>query len=49
VTTVGNVMVEGTDILDATLIINHEMGSEGILAVVEQDSDGEKFLGKRAA
>jgi hypothetical protein len=42
VTTAGNIMAEGFDILDATLIINHQMGSKGILAVVEQDSDGEK-------
>jgi hypothetical protein len=48
VTTAGNIMAEGFDILDATLIINHQMGSEGILAVVEQNSDGEKHL-KRAA
>jgi hypothetical protein len=48
-TTDGNVLVEGFDILDATLRANHEMGSEGILAVVEQDSDGEKHLGKLAA
>jgi hypothetical protein len=47
VTTAGNIMAEGFDILDATLIINHQMGSKGILAVVEQDSDGEKHLGRR--
>jgi hypothetical protein len=44
VTTAGNIMAEGFDILDATLIINHQMGSKGILAVVEQNSDGEKHL-----
>jgi hypothetical protein len=47
VTTAGNIMAEGFDILDATLIINHQMGSKGILAVVEQDSGGEKHLGRR--
>jgi hypothetical protein len=49
VTTAGNIMAEGFDILDATLIINHQMGSKGILAVVEQDSGGEKVLRERAA
>lgn len=49
VTTVGNILTEGFDIVDATLIINHQMGSEGILAVVEQDSGGEKILREKAA
>jgi hypothetical protein len=47
VTTAGNIMAEGFDILDATLIINHQMGSKGILAVVEQNSNGEKHLSRR--
>jgi hypothetical protein len=48
-TTDGNVVVEGFDILDATLRANHQMGSEGILAVVEQNSGGEKILREKAA
>jgi hypothetical protein len=39
ITLAGTRVIEGTDIIDAMLRLNHEMGSRGLLGVVEEGTE----------
>jgi hypothetical protein len=38
-TLAGTMVIEGTDIIDAMLRLNHEMGSRGLLGIVEEGTE----------
>jgi hypothetical protein len=44
ITLAGTRVIEGTDIIDAMLRLNHEMGSRGLLGVVEEGTEIRQVL-----